>query len=531
MTFLFKERMSFYLNSAREIFILEGRVDLAEVLQLGIVEVELKTGYDNWDGGQYFHTLIFKVPLETFHKVVTKLDSNAQDIKDMINKVSSDLKNESLEAVNILLDDNVNKASFNLLRLSKGEKVNSAFDEYTLMEKIGQGGNGVVFSARGKDGDNFAIKFLNTESSDKKFKRFKNEIGFCEKCCHPNIVQILDHGCVNVNNIKYSFYVMPQYEKSLRDKIKEGILPADAVSIFIEILKGLEVAHKQNVIHRDVKPENIMFMKGSNKPIICDFGIAHIPLELEATTVVTQPTDRMANWNYASPEQRIKGGRALFQSDIYSAALILNEMFTGEVPNAAGYKTIGQCVPEYSYLDEVFKLIFRQNPEERLYPEDKIFTEMAARAAIHRNNIELKRLHNIITASPKSSVVSLHVSRKEYENGYLYFVFDENVPVEWLNILKQGAFNHSSVMGYDTDCVERESDNMLKMNIENIHNAESVKNIIGWFYEWVDVVNAKYLDLMRHRDCVEQRAREEVRMQKIARLQRENEMKQLIARL
>jgi hypothetical protein len=86
-------------------------------------------------------------------------------------------------------------------------------------------------------------------------------------------------------------------------------------------------------------------------------------------------------------------------------------------------------------------------------------------------------------------------------------------------------------MGYDTNCVERESDNMLKMNIENIYDAESVKNIIGWFYEWVDVVNAKYIDLMRCRVQEEQRDREEARMREIARLQRENELKHLIAGL
>ena len=71
------------------------------------------------------------------------------------------------------------------------------------------------------------------------------------------------------------FCVMPRYFESLRDKINKTIQPEDAITIFVGLLSGLKFAHEKDVVHRDIKPENIMFAKGSNEPVICDFGIAH----------------------------------------------------------------------------------------------------------------------------------------------------------------------------------------------------------------------------------------------------------------
>ena len=266
-----------------------------------------------------------------------------------------------------------------LVKIGSGLKVRTAFEEYTLGRQIGEGGNGRVFAALSSDGPNVAIKLLDKEKHSTAIKRFKNEIKFCEHHKHPNIVKILDHGYIEAEDIGYSFYVMPLYGKTLRERINEGISPDDALEIFKGILRGLKEAHSHNVIHRDIKPENIMFAADSSIPVICDFGIAHIPNEYMATVVMTQPKERMANWGYAAPEQKKKGGEACFQSDIYAAALILNEMFTGEVPSALEYTKIGDVVPEYAYLDDIFAAIYRQDPQSRLYPEDKILLTCSLR--------------------------------------------------------------------------------------------------------------------------------------------------------
>lgn len=141
---------------------------------------------------------------------------------------------------------------------------------------------------------------------------------------------------------------------------------------------GLKYAHEKGAYHRDIKPENILFLDETNNAVIADFGIAHFCEEDIIASVKTKASDRMANFQYAAPEQRIKGnaknvdGRA----DVYSAGLILVEMFTGELVGAGNYTKISKVAPEYKYLDDVFNELFCQNPNDRLYPVDAIIEKI-----------------------------------------------------------------------------------------------------------------------------------------------------------
>ena len=108
-------------------------------------------------------------------------------------------------------------------RLSKGLVVQTVFSEYKLDKQIGSGGNGKVFSAKDEEGNPFAIKFFDRSQSSTKLKRFKNEIYFCERHRHDNIVPVLDRGRINFNKEDYVFYVIPLYDKTLREKMKAGI--------------------------------------------------------------------------------------------------------------------------------------------------------------------------------------------------------------------------------------------------------------------------------------------------------------------
>lgn len=275
--------------------------------------------------------------------------------------------------------------------LKANTKVQTAFDEYVLVEQIGQGGSGRVFSAKNDDGDEFAIKFLDRRVGKTKLKRFRNEIYFCEHSSHPNIVRVIDRGLLVSGDVEYVFCVMPLYDQSLRDRINAGIDSSVAVEIFIALLRGLQYAHEKDIIHRDIKPENIMFAKNSNVPVICDFGIAHFSVANQATFVVTKTTDRLANFQYAAPEQRGKG-HVTPQTDIFSLGLILNEMFTHSIPQGLGYTTIQSVAPEYDYLDELFSMLYRQNPQERLYPEEKILANLKALSERKGNGSEIKQL-------------------------------------------------------------------------------------------------------------------------------------------
>lgn len=199
-------------------------------------------------------------------------------------------------------------------KLKKGNIAYSAFNEYTLVEQIGQGGNGKVWQATDKNNDIVAIKFLERDEREATLKRFKNETFFCIKNKHKNIIPILDYGTAGKNFI---FYVMPKYPTTLKDKIRDGIDPEEAINIFIGIIEGLGFAHSLEVVHRDIKPENILFDDKSGEPIIADFGIAHFKKEDLATMIQTKKGDRMANYMYAAPEQK-----SLMES------LIHNQIFT-----------------------------------------------------------------------------------------------------------------------------------------------------------------------------------------------------------
>src|SRR3981081_1724934 len=108
-----------------------------------------------------------------------------------------------------------------------------------------------------------------------------------------------------------------------------GVVPLEVLPLFVKILDGVEAAHLQGVIHRDLKPENILVDSKGAHPAIADFGIASFTEDLLVTSVETAPTQRLANFQYAAPEQRLGGRTVRDTADIYALGLILNEMFTG----------------------------------------------------------------------------------------------------------------------------------------------------------------------------------------------------------
>ena len=268
-------------------------------------------------------------------------------------------------------------------RLGKGLTVKTAFSSYVLGIQIGQGGNARVFEAVDDEKHSVAVKFLDKTS---QLKRFKNEIRFCEQERHPNIVRILDNGIATLADGDHPFCVMPLYSKSLRKRMDTGLSPQQAIRIFIGLLQGLKEAHGKGIVHRDLKPENILFAQGDDNPVIADFGIADFPPELMATQVVTTKDARMANRFYGAPEQ-IRGGDVGPQADMFALGLILNEMFTGAIPHAFGFKTIGSVMPEYGYLDTIFEGLFQQDPARRLFPAQNVLQELE-RSAVGANDSE-----------------------------------------------------------------------------------------------------------------------------------------------
>jgi serine/threonine protein kinase len=250
------------------------------------------------------------------------------------------------------------------------------FGKYSLGKSIGNGGAGIVYEAQTEDNSPCAVKIL-TAAQTSKAKRFKNEIFFCLRNQHRNIISVLDYGQTIEGKL---FYVMPLYSGTLRMLISKGIEQGKILDLFSQILDGVEAAHLNGVCHRDLKPENILWNETAATLVVADFGIARFKEEDLQTAVETSDQEKLANFQYSAPEQRVKGKTVDQRCDIYALGLILNEMFTGAVPQGTGFKRIAAIKPSYGYLDVVIDLMVQQIPENRLESIDTIRSALRLKA-------------------------------------------------------------------------------------------------------------------------------------------------------
>lgn len=201
-------------------------------------------------------------------------------------------------------------------------------NRYEMLEKIGDGGMATVYKARCRLLNRFvAIKVLKEEyiNDDVLSKKFSTEAQAAASLSHPNIVSIYDVG--KEDNIHYIVMELV-VGKTLKDIIQqEGKLHwKKACEIAYQISQGLEHAHKNHIIHRDIKPQNIIVTSDMNVKV-ADFGIA----KAVSSTTITMSGDTMGSVHYFSPEHA-KGGITTEKSDIYSLGIVLYEMLTGILP-------------------------------------------------------------------------------------------------------------------------------------------------------------------------------------------------------
>ena len=199
-------------------------------------------------------------------------------------------------------------------------------DRYEILGKVGAGGMSDVYKAKDLTLGRFvAIKVLKAEfSEDINFvTKFRSEAQAATGLEHPNIVNIYDVGSENGLH-----YIVMEYVEGITLKTyieKKGQLSfKEAVSIAIQVGRGIEAAHNKNIVHRDIKPQNIM-ISTEGKVKVTDFGIAR------AATSNTISSDVMGSVHYSSPEQA-RNGFVDGKSDIYSLGIVMYEMVTGRVP-------------------------------------------------------------------------------------------------------------------------------------------------------------------------------------------------------
>lgn len=199
-------------------------------------------------------------------------------------------------------------------------------DRYEILEKIGTGGMSDVYKAKCHKLNRYvAVKVLKQEFSENEnfVSKFRIEAQAAASLMHPNIVNVYDVGAENdiyyiVMELVEGITLKKYIERKARLSYKE------AVSIAIQVSMGIEAAHNNHIIHRDIKPQNIIISR-EGKVKVTDFGIA------KAATSNTITSNVMGSVHYTSPEQA-RGGYSDEKSDIYSLGITLFEMLTGRVP-------------------------------------------------------------------------------------------------------------------------------------------------------------------------------------------------------
>jgi len=261
-------------------------------------------------------------------------------------------------------------------------------DRYEIIRQLGQGGMGAVYQARDREVDRMvALKVIRPELAGQPeiLQRFKQELILARQVTHRNVIRIFDLG--EAGGIKFITmeYIVGRDLRSLL--IEKGKLPpAEAVAIIEQVCLALEAAHGEGVVHRDLKPQNIV-VNGDGKVCVMDFGIAR-SIELEG---MTRTGALVGTPEYMSPEQ-VQGERADARSDLFTLGIIFYELLTGKTPfqadtalgtmyrrtkeRAAPLAQLAPHVPRF--LSDVVSKCLELNPQQRYQSAREILQDLEA---------------------------------------------------------------------------------------------------------------------------------------------------------
>jgi serine/threonine protein kinase len=290
-------------------------------------------------------------------------------------------------------------AVFRMPSLADGETLPhpDTFPGYRLIAIVGHGGMGTVFRATQLSMDReVAIKVLRKKYAHvpRFVERFERESSALAALNHPNIVAVIDRGQVEDT---YFFVMEYVHGSTLRRLIRANRLGIErAVEIAIEVCRALQAAHGAGVVHRDIKPGNVLVPEEG--PVkVADFGIVRV---LDEEAGEGERRARLGTAKYMAPEQKVIGGAVDPRADVYALGVTLFEMLTGHLPKGRRARDLNPLVPQE--LDEVCERATRETPAERFDSADLM------REALQET---LEHLRRKAEAEPEAQPPRLEVPR------------------------------------------------------------------------------------------------------------------------
>ncbi len=233
-----------------------------------------------------------------------------------------------------------------------------------ILELLGRGGMGYVYRARQKNLDReVAVKVVAAEAErqDVFARRFEREARALARLSHPNLVAIHDYG----QDGPIGWLVMEFVDGSnLRDLIRAGRLePSEALALIPKICDALQYAHDKGIVHRDVKPENILVSREGDVKI-ADFGLAKLIGTPAALVSLTGSREVLGTFRYMAPEQLERPLEVDHRADIYALGVVFYEMLTGEIPMGR-FDPPSECSTAAPELDDVVLRALAREPDRR----------------------------------------------------------------------------------------------------------------------------------------------------------------------
>ena len=335
--------------------------------------------------------------IRVFVDSLTTLNVVSEDDLTLVTSVASpgDPEGDSEQVARRLVEQGV-LTKFQAANIYQGRGRGLVFSDYVVLDKIGSGGMGKVYKARDRRDDRVvALKVLlpHAVASPKKLQRFLREVEVASKLDHPNVVAAYDSGEAHGMH----FFAMELVDGcDLSSYLEQnGPLPiAKAIDVLLQTARGLQYAHELGIVHRDVKPANIL-IDGEGRVKILDLGLARVfraSEEAAESGILTVEGEVMGTVDYMAPEQSQDTHSADDRADIYSLGCTLYRLLTGNPPypgetsvmkimahHDRPIPSLVEALPEVPpQLDTLYRRMMAKRPEDRPQTMAEVVTALEA---------------------------------------------------------------------------------------------------------------------------------------------------------